>query len=152
NVAHKPPLGGFDQNRASDFCSAHSVTLGQVSGFGTANKRLLRNKEWKAAAAWPLNLDYTGSANIHEHIKKLEYSYGVGGCNTTSAHGGILTDRSAVGPLAFFSGSKTATNLRQSRYGLQDMVGNLAEWVSDRLSGCSAAGTTCVGITSPLDA
>ncbi|MAV90268.1 MAG: hypothetical protein CL676_02530 [Bdellovibrionaceae bacterium] len=142
NMAHKPPLVRTSQTRAWDVCQAHSVTLGQVSGFTTASKRLLRNKEWKAAAAWSPDLT---DSQIHQ----TEYGGALGRCNTSNAHSSDPTDRQYVGTYAFYTGSQTSTNQCQSRYGLQDMTGNVWEWTSDQLDSCGAS--TCVGITSTLD-
>ena len=144
-MGNKPPLVTLDQNRSWDTCQGYSVSLSQVAGFTTANKRLLRNKEWKAAAAWNPTL-------TDAQIVTLENGGALGRCNTVNAHGLISTDRGYVGTYAFYSGSQTATSSCQSRYGIQDMVGNVWEWTSDQLGSCSGAGSTCVGVTSALDA
>ncbi|MBX2993190.1 MAG: SUMF1/EgtB/PvdO family nonheme iron enzyme [Bdellovibrionaceae bacterium] len=144
-MAGKPPLTRIDQPKSYDNCQAYSVTLDQVAGFTSANKRLLRNKEWKAAAAWSPTL-------TDAQIVTLENGGALGRCNTSNAHGLIATDRGWVGTYAFYSGSQTATASCQSRYGIQDMVGNVWEWTSDQLGSCSGAGSTCVGVTSAVDA
>ena len=142
--AGKPPLVRIDQPKSYDSCQSYSVSLSQVSGFTTASKRLLRNKEWKAAAAWSPTL-------TDAQIVTLENGGALGRCNTVNAHGPISTDRGYVGTYAFYSGSQTATASCQSRYGIQDMVGNVWEWTSDQLGSCSGAGSTCVGVTSAID-
>jgi len=144
-MAGKPPLTRIDQPKSYDNCQAYSVTLDQVAGFTSANKRLLRNKEWKAAAAWSPTL-------TDAQIVTLENGGALGRCNTSNAHGLISTDRGWVGTYAFYSGSQTATASCLSRYGIQDLVGNVWEWTSDQLGSCSGAGSTCVGVTSAIDA
>jgi hypothetical protein len=56
-----------------------------------------------------------------------------------------------MGNTFFYAGSKEATAACKSRYGIQDMVGNVDEYVSDQLNNCSFKGPTCVGVTSSLD-
>jgi hypothetical protein len=143
-MAGKPPLVRINQQRAYATCQAYTVTLDQVTGFTSANKRLLRMKEWKAAAAWSPTL-------TDAQIDTLEAGGALGRCNSSNAHGGISTDRGWVGTNAFYTGSKEATASCQSRYGIQDMVGNVWELVSDQLNHCSVQGNTCVGVTSSLD-
>ncbi len=144
NMSNKPPLVRTSQIRSWDVCQAHDVTLSQVTGFTTESKRLLRNKEWKAAAAWSPTL-------TDSQIVTLENGGALGRCNSSNAHGLISTDRAYVGTYAFYTGSQTATADCQSRYGIQDMAGNVWEWVSDQLDSCSGGGSTCVGVTSTLD-
>lgn len=158
NMAHKPPLVRIDQVRASETCKAHTVTLDQVPGFGTLgtqNKRLLRNIEWRAAAAWSTEMDSSGYSNYDAFLSRLEQggsgSTYLGMCNSSTAHGGLTTDRTNVYTNAFYVGSKTATAQCQSRYGIQDMVGNVWELLSDQLGNCDPAGLKCEGIVSELD-
>jgi hypothetical protein len=143
-MAGKPPLVWINQERAYTTCQAYTVTLDQVTGFTSANKRLLRLKEWRAAAAWSPTL-------TDAEINTLEAGGALGRCNSSYAHGGISTDRGWVGTNAFYTGSKEATAACQSRYGIQDMAGNVWELVSDQLNHCSLQGNTCVGVTSTLD-
>lgn len=143
--AHKPPLVKISQDVSYLTCQGHSVTLGQVAGFTSASKRLLRNIEWKAAAAWVSNL-------TDDEINSLEEGGVLNTCNSSDAHGGLVTDRGYSATPAFYVGSQTATNKCQSRYGVQDMVGNVSEWTSDQLANCTTGAPTCVGINSALDA
>ncbi len=153
NNAHKPPLVHVGQVRSHETCQGHTVTLDQVQDFESGNKRLLRALEWRAAAAWSTEMDASGFADYDEFLYYLEVGGAdfFGNCNSANAHDGVLTERTYVGTGAFYTGSKTATSRCQSRYGIQDMVGNVWEWVSDQLTGCSSNGKTCVGFTPSFD-
>lgn len=169
--AHLPPLVYVNRTRANQVCSAHEISLDQVEEYNDSvatnifpiEKRLLRMKEWKAAAAWKLDVDFPDVyTDVHDWIDRLEkasFMAGdpdgpVGKCNSSSRHSNLSAGaRDFLGGynihiLAFETGSKLATSNCKSRYGIQDMVGNVGEWGSDEFF-CS--GSNCTGITSSLD-
>lgn len=70
NEAHSPALGFMSRNSFQNGCAGQSISLSQVQEYpdntanaGTINKRLLRQKEWRAAAAWSRELSFT----LYEH-------------------------------------------------------------------------------------
>ena len=160
--SHLPPLVYLNQTLSNSSCAANAVTLSQVTGFTTANKRLLRQKEWRAGAAWAPNLDYVaaGQSSLDNYIKALESGSNTSGyCSADNGHSGLAANHLASGGLdfdlpffVFQTGSNVATIKCQSRYGLQDMAGNVWEWTSDQLGSCTALGNGCVGVTSSVDA
>ncbi len=169
--AHLPPLVYVTRARANQVCSAHQISLNQVEEYSDSltmnsfptGKRLLRMKEWKAAAAWKLDVDFPDVyTDVHDWIDRLEkasFMTGdpdglIGKCNSFNRHSNLSAGaRDFLGGYnihiqAFETGSKIATANCQSRYGIQDMIGNVWEWGSDEFS-CS--GSNCAGITSSLD-
>ena len=174
NIAHAPPLVWLTRDMYAVACTAKSETIGQVveyagnsSNTASINKRLLRNKEWKAAAAWydkPGSYPsvYTDSAEWIDHIEKSAFKTGdasgrVGKCNTDSFKGSLSNAaRDYLGNFNindnnFETGSKIATIDCQSRYGIQDMIGNVQEKISDELTCSGTDNKLCYGRTSSID-
>jgi hypothetical protein len=172
NEAHAAPLVWLTRDMYAVACSAKSETLDQVVEYAgnsanaaSIDKRLLRMKEWRAAAAWN---EKPGSypdiyANADEwitYIEKSDFKAGddsgrIGKCNTyqyksslSSAARDFLGDYD-INDYSFETGSKIATIDCQSRYGIQDMVGNIQEKVSDELD--CPDGQICTGQTSSMD-
>jgi len=154
NRAHLPPLVYIDQARSYDTCQAQSVTL---DGTPTA-KRLLRRKEQIAASAWSSAIS---DANIN--------TYEAGNATISTSHycnsntNGLtyedldiptdvntLPGNSASSIRSVITGG-TMSTLCKSRYGAQDLVGNVWEWLSDQLATCDSGTNECVGGTSTLD-
>lgn len=159
--AHAAPLSHISQPRGELVCSQQTLDLSLITTYpdnianpNTAStpKRLLRQKEWRAAAAW-------GPGLTSVEINTLENGGAVGRCNTANDRNGAMTIGERELSLgfdthgaSFETGSKIATIDCQSRYGIQDMVGNLWEWTSDQLSCPSNIGDSCVGQASSVDA
>lgn len=173
--AHAALLSYVSQTKANQACSAQTLSLTQVENYSDNTpttfplaKRLLRQKEWRAAASWDRNMSFPSVyGTLDNYINSLEAGATlagdpkglVGKCNTNNTRHGSLTavSRGFLGGFtphkqSFETGSKIATIDCQSRYGIQDMVGNIYEWASDQLSCPTTEGDTCIGQTSTLDA
>ncbi len=170
-----PPFAMIDQEKSQHICSG--LTVAGIAG----TKRLLRRKEHFAVAAWDASLsdatittmeigtslDSTfhcnssyaspqGNSTTDLSISNpsiafdnSEYPGAVnrdtlpacrfGDCiSTTSVHRSLRT-------------GSNSTRLCVSRYGAQDVIGNVVEWTSDQIT-CN--GTTCAGLASganPID-
>ena len=170
NEAHSPPIGFMHKDDFSNSCNGQTLpALTQIHEYSdnapngaVINKRLLRQKEWKAAAAWSREdypAPYTSASEWIDNLEKSNYVTGdtslrTGKCNTNGNKANLSAgDRSFLSEFeiadnAFETGSKIATRDCVSRYGIQDMVGNLIEMVSDELN-CS--GLTCNGVVSSVD-
>ncbi len=158
-----PPLGVMDQTRSYAACQALTAP-----GFGA--KKLPRHSQQVLASAWPEELS-------NAEMSAIEYSatslLTTGYCNTNSGAGltydnnavpadldtlpGCANGNCTVSPSTIRS-VRTGSNATQncvSRYGAQDLVGNLWEWGSDQLASCfnssNDPGNYCLGQTSSLD-
>ena len=148
-----PPLINIDQARSSDSCSALIV-----SGF-SGTKKLLTHREQVIAAAWSpaftdqqistfengMNLPTSGYCNANQGDQLL-YDDNVFPANLETLPGTLSSSIRLVR-----TGSGQATRNCLSRYGAQDLVGNVAEWSSDQLGTCSSSTHACSGIASTLD-
>lgn len=157
-TSRRPPITVIDQVQSYATCqSIVDPTYGP--------KRLLRHREFIAAAAWP---SLTGEPNAMSDatIAAMEapaagnHASGTYACNSDT-HNGIanaafnstgyeLSRNLAAGPDSFTIGS-TGTKNCVSRFGLQDHVGNVWQWNSDQMS-CNSGTSICTGAKSALDA
>jgi len=123
-------------------------------------KRLLRAREFVAAAAWPEVPGDPGqitdtAAAILEAGNSINTAHG---CNGHQANGVTQLGSFLSGdelPLSdsktiIIMGSVTSSNC-VSRYGAQDLIGNVTTNVSDQLSGCDQTSYACSGTSSALD-
>lgn len=155
NSAKLPPLGKLSTLVAETLCSNYFVQTGIASDNGNfspdslpQSKRPLRRIEHVTAAAWPEQLNTTG-------INNYEATTIAGSCNgdvkamvgTNLVKGALLSNRStmasALSDIPLLTGSSPynglATNTETdhtakciSRYGIQDLIGNLSEINSER--------------------
>jgi hypothetical protein len=141
-----PPLINLDQDGAYAACQA-------IVDNNYGNKRLPRRREQLAAAAWP----DTASDPLYmadTSIASVESGAATHGCNSNSGAGGTPVgwasgDEYAGSGVTWFMIGSDNTGACTSRYGVQDMVGNLGQWLSDQAS-CNSS-TGCTGQASTLD-
>ncbi|MGK5084689.1 hypothetical protein WDW37_15450, partial [Bdellovibrionota bacterium FG-1] len=151
-AAPKPPIAMIYQTPANDTCVAAADP-----DYGA--KRLLRRREYIAAAAWPMEWS-TAAIDTMEYSTDVDHltNAAKARCNTNPTTG--LTCNFPTGDCA----SDINANFRQvvtgaistkncsSRFGAQDMVGNVNQYVSDQIDQCNAGSShSCTGITSSVD-
>ncbi|MGK5084845.1 hypothetical protein WDW37_16275 [Bdellovibrionota bacterium FG-1] len=155
----KPPLVWLNSSLSVATCAA-------VTDPDYGAKRLLRRREQLAASAWPsitgepramsdsaIGTLESGLDHPNTHACNSNNHNGVSAVGKTFNDSGYELARSAAGAQqeSFVIGS-TGTGNCISRFGAQDMVGNVMQWLSDQLSNCIGTPTfTCAGITSTLD-
>ena len=148
-----PPLVNLDQYRSYDSCQAISV-----SGFVSGNKKLLTHQQQVIAGAWDSSLSDATISSIQNGTSLNTTGY----CNTNSGSGLTYDNLTTPADLETISGTnasgirsvRTGSNSTQncvSRYGAQDMVGNVWQWSSDQLGVCDSSAHTCLGVTSTVD-
>lgn len=175
NTALNPPLTNISMSQASSICQLRSTAtplanLGIANG-GTsnpvANALLPSKKEYIAYSAAPTSLS-------DSLITDLEQGYSLNvqsRCNSTNANGidVAFTDSTIPSTSYIFSlpgtasssirsiytgsvpwGMNFSTESCSSRYGVQDIYGNVAEWVLDTMSCPNAANFVC-SMTSSTD-
>lgn len=156
----RPPIAGLSQIQASTVCS--SVSAGTYG-----SKRLLRHREFVAAAAWPW-LSNDPNQMSTSAVASMEYGSGHTPGNYTcnsDNHAGFslpasftpsspLSGVSGAGakpnPASFVIGS-LQTSQCVSRYGAQDLIGNTWQWVSDQVFAGSVTRGDLIGGVSNLD-
>ena len=152
NAPGLPPLVKIDQVKSSNVCTQQTVTGYSVT------KRLLRHSEQIAAAAWPATFS-DATITAYQNGSNLPTT---GYCNSNSGNGLTYDNLNPPANLETLSGTlasgiksvitgSTSTKNCVSRYGIQDLVGNVWTWNSDQLNTCSSATHTCQGMTSQLD-
>ncbi|MGK5084846.1 fibronectin type III domain-containing protein [Bdellovibrionota bacterium FG-1] len=152
----KPPMTSIGQKISADTCAAAADP-----DYGP--KRLLRRREQIAASAWPyitgepramtdnaIQVLEIGTDHPNTHACNSNQRNGVSVTGTFNDSGYELARSTAAGPDAFVIGSAGTSNC-VSRYGVQDMVGNVGFWLSDQLDTCTPAAHTCSGATSTVD-
>ncbi len=159
NGGHRPPLGFITQQGAFNTCQTFNVPT-----YGP--KRLLRLREYIAAAAWNWLPNEPAGTLTDAQIGTLEAGDGTGTshtagqyyCASDSAAGFVggnfnVTDYAgdATSTTPIFNIGSLATSKCVSRYGMQDFVGNNANWLSDNLTACSVATHKCFGTTATYD-
>jgi len=154
---YRPPLVQISQTNSNATCNA-------VNDQNYGQKRVLRHREFVAAAAWA---KFTGETNpmTDTEIGNVEAAAATsphtpaGGyqCNSLSHKNMSATAFKAsniagdIGDAvkSFNIGSIETSNC-VSRFGIQDLVGNNWEWQSDQMT-CSNVTHTCSGTQSAID-
>ncbi len=156
---HLPPLVNITQSIASSACSARSDLTGSIAGTSTSEViayKIPSRLEQIAYSSW--SSSYTDAA-----INNLEIGLALNsssGCNSSSAGGldfGFVDADIPSGPYMYSLPGTAASGIRSiytgsistplasryltescvSRYGIQDVYGNVKEWVSDTIT-CTA--------------
>lgn len=161
-----PPFVVINQTGSQDVCSGQGIS--GVTGI----KRLLKRREQLLVAAWDSSISDT-NVNTMESGTNLDTTHYCN-ANYASPQGNTTTDISGSNPTIAFDNnalptaldtlpgcrfgdcSSTAASIRSvrtgsnatkacvSRYGAQDMVGNVWQWTSDQIN---CTGTSCTGQT-----
>jgi hypothetical protein len=153
NRADAPPITGINREIAEQLCNNYEVNV-MVSGqsdneilLSTHSKRLIRRREFLAANMWPENYNKThtnylegvdySSTTISSKWTGLNQYSGSNRCANAPGSDATLTRWSTLpnrpqGTNPFFTGSDS-TKLCMSRYGVQDLVGNIEELGSEIL-------------------
>jgi hypothetical protein len=153
NGGYKPPLTELTASQVWTTCQA-------ISDPDYGAKRVMRHREFIAASAWPTLTDEPGALTPVQ-LAALEagsgHGAGVYSCNS-DAGAGICPSAFTASECGGGLGSSTrvfvigsaASSLCVSRFGAQDLVGGVSEWLSDNIT-CSNVTHTCTGITSIQD-
>lgn len=153
NTALNPPLVNIPQSQADLVCSNRSTTtaVGLLQSMGASYAKLPTKKEYIAYAAAPIGvsdallttMEEGDSINIQSRCNSnnasgLESSYTDSSIPSTSYIYSI-PGTSSSGIRSLYTGSipwgiNTSTEACTSRYGIQDVYGNVAEWVKDKMT------------------
>jgi hypothetical protein len=154
NYSVTPPMSYINQSQSYQICQA---TIDPNYGA----KRLLRRREQVASAAFPWlqgDPNYLTSEAItalqdgfNHPLTQACNSNGRSGVTNTAFESNAEAAGAVSGPSTFVIGSDYTAQC-VSRYGIQDLVGNVWTWVSDQVSSCSTTTHTCFVGDSPLDA
>jgi len=146
-----PPLTNVTQQVAWNTCQATSDTT-----YGL--KRLLRRREFIAAAAWNLSnepgaADFTISTMIAGNSLPTLHA-----CNTSSGNGITtgafnttdLANATGTGPAAVILGSGSTSSCL-SRFGAQDLIGNVDAFTSEQIGNCTGGSSWSCAAGTSLD-
>jgi hypothetical protein len=161
NTVLNPPLVNITQAKADYVCSTRSIAAAQGSLTGLAAARLPSKKEYIAYSAGPVGMSDSVITDMEQGFSLNVQSR----CNSSNANGleTAYTDSSipstsyiysipgtsSSGIRSLYTGSVPwvndfSTETCSSRYGIQDVYGNVSEWVKD--------GMKCDKLSSALSA
>ncbi len=163
NTALNPPLVNVSQNRSKLICQARTPGSATTALTGTvapdANLSLPTKKEYIAYAAAPYKMSDSTITDLEQGFSLNIQSR----CNSSSANGidGAFSDSPIPSTSYQYSipgtatsgirsiytgsipwGSNTSTESCRSRYGVQDVYGNVAEWVQESMT-CDSSTNIC---------
>ena len=148
NQAHLPPLNRVSQSQASSFCADGNddFTLTNDPNASTYRRQLPKRMHQIIATAWPtatisVSATYEGGANLDTTFY----------CNTNLGDGLTYTSDQVppselidtlpatdASTVKMVRTGSTATSACKSRYGIQDMIGNVKEWSIEQFT-CTGA-------------
>lgn len=170
NTALNPPLVNINQAKATALCAARTTTTA-TTGLSASPAAALPSKiEYIAYSAAPYGMSDTNITDMEEGFSLNVQSR----CNSSSANGVDTAFTDSTVPSTSFTysipgtgssgirsiftgsvpwGSNYSTETCSSRYGVQDVYGNVAEWVTDEMT-CDGTGGTyvCNGTAGALSA
>lgn len=174
NDSRLPPLRGVSQELLDEYCDSYQVSVGHslddvnfVQTKAASKKRLLRKKEFTVASAWnptldELTLTRLENGNMNNNLKTCNsYDRGLTGLDTVLDNPGDFIgtdktyDRERAGGRPFLGTGSDRTSKCISRFGIQDLTGNVKETLSDQIY-CNFSGhslniyDSVTGITLPL--
>ena len=160
NSALNAPLVNITQSRATSICATRTKpALSGIAPAALPNLKLPDKKDFNAYAATRYDLVDSQITTLEEGFSLNAYSR----CNSSAASGLEVAYVNSPIPTTTFiyslpgtfssnirslvtgsipSGINFSTESCTSRYGVQDVYGNVAEWSSDRMQ-CTAADKTC---------
>lgn len=147
NKKGAPPLNFIAQEKFYHICQTQTQSI-SIDGASTAHsKRLLRRKEALVASQWDESLNTAG-------IEALESDTSAYGCNSVDTDSNTTNDYDITSEFwpsrteyMTVIGSDTTANC-VSRFGVQDMVGNMNEYNSDQFD-CNATIAGCESKPTP---
>jgi trimeric autotransporter adhesin len=155
NYAHLPPLVFMGQEESHDFCGARG-NLSNVLGVSSiSSPKLPSRREQIAYSLWDPQTSDSAASTLEQGLSLNSSSK----CNSTSASGltGFFSDSEVPDSNTFFTiPGTTSSNIRSletgsdktlncvTQFGIQDVIGNVSEWTSDRMTCSGAASCTAV--------
>ncbi len=152
NAAKLPPLQGLSSSQYHKVCSTYKIQVGietSANGFRSTigntllSKRIMRKKESTVASAWPATWDSSKVLDIEKGVDAS--TKGCNGVSKVTPQGTpTLSKNSTLDnfiPWAYStnpysltgSSGNNSSSLCTSRFGIQDLVGNLREINSDHI-------------------
>lgn len=152
NASKLPPLGGLSMGQFHKVCSTYKIQVGietttlgykVTSGSTSLSKRLMRKKEATVASAWPMIWNNAKVTNIEKGTDAN--GKGCNGASKANPNGtASLSKNSPIDNLIPWANSSTPFTLTgsseinsteecSSRFGIQDLAGNMREYTSEQL-------------------
>ncbi len=147
--AKLPPANFVTQTTAQAICQSKSIQIDSTN----YSKRLLRRAEFMLASKWPEQRSSIGtleSGTLDQHSACNSNSRGFGlttwSLNDNRYPGGNTSDSYAV---ITGSSGNYSTSQCLSKYGIQDLIGNVWEWNTDQVQNISVASVFQYGTSDP---
>lgn len=138
NLVNLPSINGMTPHQAYTLCESHTVNI-DIEGSDTAfRKRTLRKKEWHAASAWPSSISVAAANSLQSGVtakscNSKDLTVGTDDLDDTYTEAHWIVDADNNSDSRIQTGTSYTDQCR-SMYGIQDMIGNLQEYVSDHVA------------------